>query len=66
MEIQFVNIQGEYTHRIRYEGGKLFANNASGQSLIDNWIAQGRTPEEFVEKFSSWSNGYAASKVVSE
>jgi hypothetical protein len=54
-------------YRIRVRpNGVMRANNELGQKFADSWIKSRQSPQEFVRKFSNWSNGYTVSKTVND
>jgi hypothetical protein len=64
MKIAFTNIDGEDLGYAEYTNGTLTGSNDERSADIDQWISGGYTPEEYVEYFREWSNGYLTSYTV--
>lgn len=64
MKIAFTNIDGEDLGFVEYINGTLTGSTDARSAEIDNWIAGQGTPEEYVEYYREWSNGYLTSYTV--
>ena len=59
--IEFKEVStGEAVGNVDLLDGKLKADPAL-QSIVDAWERQDKTPEEFMQFYGSWSNGYLES-----
>ena len=66
MIIEFITIQKKILGRAEQTDGKVVATTPEIQFLLDGWLADGKSEEEFMEYFKSWSSGYMASYEVSD
>jgi len=56
--IVFSDIHHKETGVVHYDGESLHPSNEGVASMVDFYMDKGMTPAEWVDKFSSWSNGY--------
>lgn len=62
--IEFIEVQSkESLGTVELTDGKL-VGPVHLRSMIQAWMRQDKAPEEFMEFYSSWSNGYIESKAV--
>ena len=66
MKIAFTNIDGEDLGFAEYKNATLTGSNDERNADIEQHLAQGYTPEEYVEYYREWSNGYLTSYTVGE
>lgn len=66
MKIAFTNIDGEDLGFVEFKNATLTGSNDARSGEIEQWIAQGYTPEEYVEYYREWSNGYLTSYTVGD
>lgn len=56
--IVFSDIHHKEIGAVYYDGETLRPSNEAAASMVDFDIKNGMSPEQWVEKFSAWSNGY--------
>lgn len=62
--IEFTEVSTGGSHgTVELKGGKLITRGYLS-SRVQAWLRQGKTPAEFMEYYSDWSNGYVMSKTV--
>lgn len=62
--IEFTEVSsGESLGTVELKNGKL-TGPVHLQSMVQAWRRQAKSPEEFMEFYSDWSNGYIMSKAV--
>jgi len=66
MKIEFTKIGDEPMGHVELQDKKLVGSNTSMQRLVDMWLNDGRTVEEFVQYYSDWTSGYVSSRLVPE
>lgn len=66
MKIEFIEIGDKPKGYVELQGKKLVGSNTSMQRLVDMWLNDGRTVEEFVQYYTDWTSGYLTSRLVPE
>jgi hypothetical protein len=61
--IVFSDIEFKTLGTVEYDGTTLTPKGQAAISMVKHYESQGMTPAQFVEKFSSWSNGYLFAEV---
>jgi hypothetical protein len=66
MKIVFTDIHGAEKGTVTYENGELTGSPEGYQAMVDDWIEEGRSEREFLDKYSNWTNGYSWSELKSK
>ena len=62
--IVFSDIHHKEIGAVYYDGETLKPSNEKMAGVLDSDLKNGMTPAQWVEKFSSWSNGYVWSEKI--
>ena len=60
--IVFSDIRSKEIGTVSFDGETLTPSNAATASFVNNDMENGMSAEDFVEKYSNWSNGHLYSE----
>lgn len=58
------NVKKQTLGAVTFENGSLTPTNDYSRDMVDFYLDRGTTPQEWVKKFSNWSNGYISSQIA--
>ena len=66
MKIVFTDIYGNETGYYTIDGDEITPSHPGAADFLEDFLANGKTAQDFIEKYSDYSSGYFTSEAVTE